>query len=60
MGRPLTALAVALETGDRYVAAAYVVFVVLIVVYVAIMAAKLTRIQRTLETLRDDRGEPER
>jgi hypothetical protein len=24
------------------------------------MAAKLTRIQRTLETLRDDRGEPER
>jgi type II secretory pathway component PulM len=55
----LTALAVALETGDRYVAAAYVVFVALIVVYVAIMAAKLTRIQRTLETLRDDRGEPE-
>jgi type II secretory pathway component PulM len=55
----LTALAAALETGDRYVAAAYVVFVALIVAYVAIMAAKLTRIQRTLETLRDDRGEPE-
>ena len=59
-GRPLTVLAVALEAGDRYVAAAYVVFVALIVVYVAIMAAKLTRIQRALETLRDDRGEPER
>ena len=56
----MTALAVALEAGDRYVAAAYVVFVALIVVYVAIMAAKLTRIQRALETLRDERGEPER
>jgi type II secretory pathway component PulM len=56
----LTAIAAVLEAGDRYVAAAYVVFVALIVVYVAIMAAKLTRIQRTLETLRDDRGDPER
>jgi hypothetical protein len=56
----LTALAVAVEAGDGYVAAAYVVFAALIVVYVAIMAAKLTRIQRTLETLREDPGEPER
>jgi hypothetical protein len=50
----------ALDAAGRYVAAAYIVVVVLVVMYVAIMAAKLTRIQRTLETLRDDRGEPER
>ena len=47
----MTALVVALEAGDRYVAAAYVVFVALIVVYVAIMAAKLQRIERELASL---------
>jgi hypothetical protein len=56
----LTALVAALEAGDRYVAAAYVVFVALIVVYVAIMAAKLTAIERTLEDLENARREPRR
>jgi hypothetical protein len=49
---------VALESADRYVAGAYLVFLLLLLVYVAIMAAKLSRIQRELGSLADlaDRG----
>jgi hypothetical protein len=41
----------ALESADRYVGGAYLVFVLLLLIYVAIMAAKLSRIQRELGTL---------
>jgi hypothetical protein len=41
----------ALESADRYVAGAYLVFLLLLLVYVAIMAAKLSRIQRELGSL---------
>jgi hypothetical protein len=41
----------ALESGDRYVAGAYLVFLLLLLIYVAIMAAKLSRIQRELGSL---------
>jgi hypothetical protein len=48
----------ALESADRYVAGAYLVFLLLLLIYVAIMAAKLSRIQRELGSLADlaDRG----
>ena len=36
----------ALSTGDRYVAAAYLVFLLLVLSYLAIMAVKLARIER--------------
>jgi type II secretory pathway component PulM len=36
----------ALSTGDRYVAAAYLVFLFLVLTYLAIMAVKLARIER--------------
>jgi CcmD family protein len=39
------------SAGDKYVAAAYVVFLALILVYVAIMATKLARIERELDEL---------
>ncbi|MEA2431047.1 MAG: hypothetical protein QOI19_1520 [Thermoleophilaceae bacterium] len=40
--------------GDKYVAAAYVVFLALILVYVAIMATKLSRIERELSDLSEE------
>jgi type II secretory pathway component PulM len=36
----------ALSSGDRYVAAAYLVFLFLVLSYLAIMAVKLARIER--------------
>jgi hypothetical protein len=42
---------VALESADRYVGGAYLVFILLLLIYVAIMAAKLSRIQRELGSL---------
>jgi hypothetical protein len=47
MGVPLLAI----ESADRYVGGAYLVFLLLLLVYVAIMAAKLSRIQRELGSL---------
>jgi cytochrome b len=41
----------ALESADRYVAGAYLVFLLLLLIYVAIMAGKLSRIQRELGSL---------
>jgi hypothetical protein len=41
------------SAGDKYVAAAYLVFLALVLVYLAIMATKLARIERELETLND-------
>jgi hypothetical protein len=41
----------AIESADRYVGGAYLVFLLLLLVYVAIMAAKLQRIQRDLGSL---------
>jgi hypothetical protein len=43
----------AIESADRYVGGAYLVFLLLLLVYVAIMAAKLQRIQRELSSLAD-------
>jgi hypothetical protein len=43
----------ALESSDRYVGGAYLVFLLLLLIYVAIMAAKLSRIQRELGSLAD-------
>lgn len=37
------------NTGDGYVAAAYVVFFVLLLVYLAIMALRLSHVQRDLQ-----------
>jgi hypothetical protein len=41
----------AIESAERYVAGAYLVFLLLLLIYVAIMAAKLQRIQRDLRSL---------
>jgi hypothetical protein len=41
----------AIESADRYVGGAYLVFLLLLLIYVAIMAAKLSRIQRELGAL---------
>jgi hypothetical protein len=41
----------AIETAERYVGGAYLVFLLLLLIYVAIMAAKLARIQRELGSL---------
>jgi hypothetical protein len=51
---------IALESSDRYVAGAYLVFLLLLLIYVAIMAAKLSRIQRELGSLAElaDRSRP--
>ena len=43
----------AIESADRYVGGAYLVFLLLLLIYVAIMAAKLSRIQRELSSLAD-------
>jgi hypothetical protein len=56
MSPPLTALpatAVPPNTGDGYVAAAYIVFFAIVLVYVAIMAIRLTRLERNVRELRD-------
>lgn len=39
------------NTGDGYVAAAYIVFFVLLLIYVAIMALRLSHVQRDLRDL---------
>ncbi|HEY2537866.1 MAG TPA: hypothetical protein VGI24_12920 [Solirubrobacteraceae bacterium] len=39
------------NTGDGYVAAAYIVFFVLLMVYLAIMALRLSHVQRDLRNL---------
>jgi hypothetical protein len=39
--------------GDKYVAAAYLVFLAIVLLYVAIMATKLARIERELRELSD-------
>jgi hypothetical protein len=41
----------AIESADRYVGGAYLVFILLLLIYVVIMAAKLSRIQRELGSL---------
>jgi hypothetical protein len=41
----------AIESADRYVGGAYLVFLLLLLIYVAIMAAKISRIQRELGSL---------
>ncbi len=44
-------LTLALATGERYVAGAYIVFLALVVVYLAIMATKLSRLEREVVAL---------
>ena len=41
----------AIDTAERYVGGAYLVFLLLLLIYVAIMTAKLSRIQRELGSL---------
>ncbi len=50
----------AIESADRYVGGAYLVFLLLLLIYVAIMASKLQRIQRELGSLAElaDRPSP--
>jgi len=44
-------LPIALSSGEKYVAAAYVVFLALILVYLAIMATKLSRLEQEVVEL---------
>jgi CcmD family protein len=44
-------LLLALETGAKYVAGAYLVFFTLVLIYVAIMGSKITRIEREVSDL---------
>jgi type II secretory pathway component PulM len=44
------------SAGDKYVAAAYLVFLALVLLYVAIMATKLARIERELNDLTEDKS----
>ena len=46
-------LPVALDTAEKYVAGAYVVFVALLGVYLAIMALRIDRMRRELSELAD-------
>ena len=48
----------AIESADRYVGGAYLVFLLLLLIYVAIMAAKLSRIQRELASLAELAEQP--
>jgi hypothetical protein len=50
----------AIESADKYVGGAYLVFLLLLLIYVAIMAAKLQRIQREIASLAElsDRPAP--
>jgi hypothetical protein len=41
----------AIDSAERYVGGAYLLFLLLLLIYVAIMAAKLARIQRELGSL---------
>jgi hypothetical protein len=50
----------AIDTADRYVGGAYLVFLLLLLIYVAIMAAKLSRIQRELGSLAELADRPRR
>ena len=43
------------SAGDKYVAAAYLVFLAIVLLYVAIMATKLARIERELTDLTEDK-----
>jgi hypothetical protein len=56
----MTLLATALpeNTGDGYVAAAYIVFFAIVLIYVAIMAIRLTRVERGLRDLQARTQEP--
>ncbi len=49
MSTPATALPE--NTGDGYVAAAYIVFFAIVLIYVTIMAVRLTRVERSLREL---------
>ncbi len=51
----IASLATALpeNTGDGYVAAAYIVFFAIVLIYVAIMAVRLTRVERGLRELNE-------
>jgi hypothetical protein len=49
----MSVLIAASTSGNKYVAAAYLVFLALVLVYVAIMATKISRIERELEMLTD-------
>jgi hypothetical protein len=40
------------NSGDGYVAAAYIVFFAIVLIYVAIMAVRLGRVERKVEQLR--------
>jgi hypothetical protein len=48
---PTLANALPENTGDGYVAAAYIVFFVLLLIYLAIMALRLSHVQRDLRDL---------
>jgi hypothetical protein len=48
---PPLASALPENTGDGYVAAAYIVFFLLLLIYVAIMALRLSHVQRDLRDL---------
>ncbi|HEY2571543.1 MAG TPA: hypothetical protein VGI27_08715 [Solirubrobacteraceae bacterium] len=48
---PTIANALPENTGDGYVAAAYIVFFVLLLIYLAIMALRLSHVQRDLRDL---------
>jgi hypothetical protein len=48
---PALASALPENTGDGYVAAAYIVFFVLLLIYLAIMALRLSHVQRDLRDL---------
>ena len=41
------------NTGDGYVAAAYIVFFAIVLIYVTIMAVRLTRVERSLRELNE-------
>jgi hypothetical protein len=47
------------NTGDGYVAAAYIVFFVILLIYVAIMALRLSHVQRDLHDLQARSGSAE-
>jgi hypothetical protein len=48
-------LAASDSAGNKYVAAAYLVFLAIVLIYVAIMASKIARIERELHDLSEDR-----
>ena len=56
----MTPIAAALpeNTGDGYVAAAYIVFFAIVLIYVTIMAIRLTRVERGLRELNERAERP--